>query len=89
MTFSLKFEKNYRTINELAERYSYPNEGTVSDQIAPKVRDKGFYTKEEFIAVGYWKSPRNQHLHIQNHEGFIYSKENQATVASSAVMGES
>lgn len=38
--------------------YMGPVEGRLLDEVGPRVRDQGHYTREDFAAVGDWKSVR-------------------------------
>lgn len=35
-----------------------PADDKVLDEIGPRVRERGFYDREDFLAVGKWQSPR-------------------------------
>lgn len=67
--FQLRFDP--QQIHELAKRYRYPNEDAVSNDIARAVRQRGYFTRDEFLTVGYWKSPRNQKRYARNSEEFV------------------
>lgn len=69
MEFSLRFDRE--RITELASRYSYPSEDLITNQISPRTRQRGHYTRDDFLKVGYWKSPRNQRRYAKNDEDFI------------------
>jgi hypothetical protein len=69
MDFKLRFD--CALIPELAQRYSYSTESHIAEVIAPRVRDRGYYTKGEFLDVGRWKSARNQKWQAENAEEFI------------------
>jgi hypothetical protein len=58
--FKLRFSP--RLVQKYASRYIYTNatEKDVEGTIAPAVRKQAFYTKQQFIDVCYWKSPRTQ-----------------------------
>lgn len=55
--FTLQFDVGM--IPELASRYSYPREGRVADEIAPAVRERGYFTRSELVEVCRWKTPRS------------------------------
>lgn len=69
MNFQLRFEPS--KIAQLAEKYSYPDEDKLTNAISPAVRQRGHFTRDEFLTVTYWKSPRNQKRYALNDEGFI------------------
>ena len=46
-------------IPRYAARYSYPAEDRIVDEIGPTARERGWYTKGEFIEICTWKSPRS------------------------------
>jgi hypothetical protein len=69
MKFQLRFDSS--KIVELAGRYSYPKEDTLTDIIGPAVRQRGHFTRDEFLSVAEWKSPRNRKRYALNDDGFI------------------
>jgi hypothetical protein len=58
--FKLRFARE--RIEHYASRYAYDNEGTTEIEIAVAsvVRQNQTYTKNQFLKVCYWKSPRTQ-----------------------------
>lgn len=46
-------------IRRYAARYSYPAEDRIVNEIGPTARERGWYTKGEFIEICTWKSPRS------------------------------
>jgi hypothetical protein len=56
--FALQFDASL--IPALASRYSYPPEGQVVDEIGPAVRERGYFTRPEFIEVCAWKTARSR-----------------------------
>ena len=43
-----------------ASRYSYPGEAEIEERIAPAAHTRGYLTREEFLALCRWKTPRSQ-----------------------------
>lgn len=58
--FKLRFAE--AKIMHWADRYSYPAEAEFENEIAPRAKKRGYLTREEFIELGRWKSPRTQPL---------------------------
>ncbi len=56
--FALQFDASL--IPALASRYSYPPEGRIVDEIGPAVRERGYFTRSELIAVCAWKTARSR-----------------------------
>ena len=56
--FALQFKK--ADVRKWASRYSYEGEKDVEQKITPSVKKRGHFTKPEFLALCYWKSPRTQ-----------------------------
>ncbi|HSW55012.1 MAG TPA: hypothetical protein VLH59_07975 [Ignavibacteriaceae bacterium] len=54
--FKLRFPK--KEINYWASRYEYKNEDVMCDEIAPKIQKQKYLTKDDFIYLCRWKSPR-------------------------------
>ncbi len=74
MQWNLHFHKS--DVSLWADRYIQNNkdqkrENEIERQISPKVREHGFYTKEEFLAVCEWKSRRPEKFYAKNDEDFI------------------
>lgn len=57
-----KFEPKFPTnqIPYWASRYSYPGEDNVVDTLAPKARARGYLTRQEFLTLCEWKTPRSK-----------------------------
>jgi len=68
-TFKLKFSK--LKIGYWASRYVYNNEDVMCNQFAPKIQRQKYLTKEDFLFVCRWKSPRPIKQALKNDEGFI------------------
>src|SRR5689334_22283574 len=69
MKTQLKLTFPAKQIQYWADRYQYGDD--VIQEIAPEVRRRGFLTKEEFLAVCRWKSPRSQPRCQTHSPGFI------------------
>ncbi len=68
-TYSLQFPEH--EIPYWASRYSYSEDEKVEKIIGPAVRERGNYTKSEFLAVCHWKSPRTQPLCAKNSKEYV------------------
>lgn len=62
--FALQF--GLAQIPELAGRYSYPGEERVVSEIGPAVRERGYYTRAEFLEVCEWKTARSKSRAARN-----------------------
>ena len=69
-------EKKYLDLTELIKS----NLGQNTDEkflklfeMCKKVKERGFLTKEEFVKIGMWKSPRPKNLYLSNPEEEIIS----------------
>ena len=62
--FKLQFDPGITAV--LANRYSYPREARIVDLIGPSARHRGYYTREEFLELCRWKTPRSQPLVARN-----------------------
>jgi hypothetical protein len=65
--FNLRF--SIREIETCAERYPHSDEALLS--MAEQVKQRGFLTRDEFLAVCHWKSPRSQPRCRSNSSDFI------------------
>ena len=68
--FELAFDASL--VRELAKRYVI--DGTEKDlinDIVPRAQERGFFEKEEFISLCYWKTVRTQKMVASNSAGFI------------------
>jgi hypothetical protein len=61
--FELQFD--IRDVPVYAARYAYEDDEAVL-AIGPKARERGYYTREEFVAVCRWKTPRSGPLVATN-----------------------
>jgi len=64
--FALQFDAAQIPI--LALRYSYPREERVVSEIGPAVRERGYYTRAEFLEVCEWKTARSKSRAAKNTE---------------------
>ena len=60
----LKLEDNYKKSNEIQQE-----ERVMA--IAVQAKERGFLTKEEFLEIGKWKTPRQNKNYANNDEEFI------------------
>jgi hypothetical protein len=67
--FSLRFDP--RQIPYWASRYPIENDLNIEQNIAPAVRKRGFYLRDEFLELCWWKTPRSRPRAEQNTAGFI------------------
>jgi len=58
--FKLRFKES--RIRYWADRYEYPQEQMVMEEIAPAALDRGYLTRPEFVDICRWKTPRSQKL---------------------------
>ena len=57
-SFALRFSKS--KVPYWAARYSYPGEAKIERDVGLAARNRGCFTKPEFVALCYWKTPRTQ-----------------------------
>jgi len=64
--FVLRFDK--KEIPIWAEKYSTLTdlEKKIEAEIAPRIRARGYYTREDFLDLCYWKTPRTKKLVYSN-----------------------
>lgn len=53
-------------IVEYASRYHDPREESIENGVAPQVRARGYCTKEQFLQIYKWKTPRTLHIAKEN-----------------------
>jgi hypothetical protein len=68
-TFALRFDG--RKLRSLARRFDATGDALVEREIGPRTRARGEFTKDDFLAVCRWKSPRSQPLCASNSEEFV------------------
>jgi hypothetical protein len=69
--FRLRFDRSQ--IAQWASRYTYPGEGIVENEIAPRAKKDGYLSREDFLALCKWKTPRSAPRCETNDEDFIRS----------------
>jgi hypothetical protein len=67
--FRLQFSAS--EIPRWAARYSYPDDDDIENRVAPAARARGFLTRNEFLAICRWKTPRSQPRCARNRDAFI------------------
>lgn len=58
-------------IDHWADRYPGKVDDDVLDRVGPRVRDRGYYDREDFLTVGAWKSPRPKKSMASNTDELI------------------
>ena len=56
--FTLQFAK--AAVRQWASQYAYPGEDRIENEVGPAARKRGYFTKPEFLALCYWKTPRTR-----------------------------
>jgi hypothetical protein len=74
--FTLRFEPT--DIGFWGEKYNYPGEELVMQEIAPQIRQQQFVTHEQLVVLCNWKSPRIRTRCAANDPAFIKSVTNTA-----------
>lgn len=69
--FRLRFPE--RDVAKWSSRYNYTPDPAIEDHIVPRVKETGYLTKPDFLAICRWKSPRSQSRCKQNPPEFIES----------------
>lgn len=59
VTFSFHLRFPELDIETWAKRYSYATDEPILSEIAPRARERGYLTHDEFLAICGWKSPRS------------------------------
>jgi hypothetical protein len=54
-----------------AGRYSYPGEGEIEEHVAPIARGRGYLTRDEFLSICRWKTPRSQPRCAENRDELV------------------
>jgi hypothetical protein len=67
--FNLRFDP--QQIMDWSNRYSYPGEEKIAHKIVPRIRDQGYCTAADFIALCEWKSPRIRSRCIANDPAYV------------------
>lgn len=66
--FELKFKKE--ELEKYAIKYEYPTD-KILDEIKTSAREKNYLTKDEFLKICAWKTPRSKPRCASNSEDFI------------------
>jgi len=69
--FSLRFDR--KDLPHWADCYPVEEDKEIEIVIAPQVRARGYYTKNEFQKTCNWKTHRSEPLVEKNPEGFIHA----------------
>jgi hypothetical protein len=56
-----------------ASRYSTADDDLIEKKVGPCVREKGFMTKDEFLTIARWKSPRSRKHCEANSDDYVRS----------------
>lgn len=67
--FSLRFDK--LMIHQWAGRYPIDADENVETLLAPRVRTRRYYSKDELVEICSWKTPRSKLLVKSNEANFI------------------
>ena len=67
--FKLRFNK--KAVREWAERYPVDYDAEIENNIAPRVKARGYFLQDEFIRLCRWKTPRSQSKVASNHTDYI------------------
>lgn len=68
ISFQLRFAREQ--IGSWAERYSYPGEKAINE-LAADAKKYGHLTKQSFVQIGHWKSPRIVPRCNRNDDDFV------------------
>lgn len=68
MTFTLRFPEN--EVQLWSSRYPVEEDARV-EEISSRVRSRGYFTKEEFLALCRWKTHRTKKRCAENDEDFV------------------
>jgi hypothetical protein len=67
--FALQFDISL--LPQLAHRYDAAYDRRIEEIVSPAVRERGWYTRDEFLAVCAWKTPRSKPRVAENEEDFV------------------
>lgn len=81
-TFHLQFDPS--ELDHWASRYSYADDGFITNEISPQVRKRGHYTRDEFLKVCGWKTGRSASKCRKNSAEFV----EEATAAALSAKSE-
>ncbi|HKX45875.1 MAG TPA: hypothetical protein VJP77_04185 [Planctomycetota bacterium] len=63
----LQLQFPFARVPELAARYGPEHDHKVEEGVAPAVREQGYFTREQFLMICRWKSPRTR-KHVEANE---------------------
>jgi hypothetical protein len=69
MNFKLRFPRS--AIAKWAARYSDPVDAEIENVVAPAARGQGYLTREQFLAIAKWKTPRSRPRCQRNDAEFV------------------
>jgi hypothetical protein len=69
INFRLRFDRSQ--IDHWASRYGYQGEEVIEKEIAPQAKSQEYLSKEQFLAICHWKTPRNRPHCKSNDAEFI------------------
>jgi hypothetical protein len=58
VNFRLRFD--ITQIDYWASRYIYPGEEVVEKEIGPQAKEHGYLSRDQFVAICHWKTPRSR-----------------------------
>ena len=64
-------KKAYSTIDALIQRNLDTTENAATEALIGKLKEigkRGYFTKDEFLLIGMWKSPRPKQQYLKNTE---------------------
>ncbi len=67
--FQIRFP--LKDIEKWAQRYSFPGEARIVEQVAPPAKERGHLTRDEFLQLTYWKTPRSKSRCARNNSALI------------------
>jgi hypothetical protein len=67
--FRLRFPS--RQIQVLAQRYRYAQDRLVGEKIGPRTRERGYFTRNDFLKLCRWKTSRSQKRCANNSQNVI------------------
>jgi hypothetical protein len=67
--FKLRISEN--DLARWADLYSYTPESEIEDGVAPAARARGYLTRDEFLRLCRWKTPRSQSRCAANDAAFV------------------
>lgn len=69
ITFRLRFPE--AQISYWTNRYPLGEDSVIENQVAPRARKRGYLTRDEFLAICRWKSPRSRPRCERNRDSFV------------------